>query len=203
MLYLSGCKTDAIAGELADGRIGFLKTPAGRHSLEGIKAWAVDNGAFTDSYPGDDRFMAFLSADIQRQADCLFVAVPDVLGDAAATLEQFPRMAARIKGAGWPVALVGQDGMENMPVPWDDVDWLFVGGSTAWKLGAGAEALIRQAQARGVRVHVGRVNSTRRYRHFAALGCDSADGTFLAFGPDVNAPRLRAWLNQPRQEFLA
>lgn len=203
MLYLSGCKAAAIADELADGRIGFLKTPTGGHTLDGVKVWAVDNGAFTGAYPGDDAFMAFLDARVHRQQDCLFVAVPDVVGDAAATLAMFPPMAARIKAAGWPVALVGQDGMEHLDVPWGDVDWLFVGGSTGWKLGAGAESLIRQAQGRGVRVHVGRVNSARRYRHFAALGCDSADGTFLAFGPETNAPELRAWISHPRQEFIA
>ena len=64
-------------------------------------------------------------------------------------------MARRIRAAGCPVALVGRDGMENREVPWALVDWLFVGGSTGWKLGEGAEALIRQAQTHGKRVHVG------------------------------------------------
>ena len=41
---------------------------------------------------------------------------------------------------------------------------------------------------------MGRVNSLRRLRLAAADGYDSVDGTFLAFGPDVNLPRLRAWL---------
>jgi hypothetical protein len=26
------------------------------------------------------------------------------------------------------------------------------------------------------------------------MGCDSADGTFLTYGPDVNLPRLLSWL---------
>jgi hypothetical protein len=132
-----------------------LRNPTTGDTLEGVRVWAVDNGAFTGNYPGDDKFMAFLSRYEHRQADCLFVAAPDVVGDARATLELFAPMAARLKAAGWPVALVGQDGMESLSVPWDDVDWLFVGGSTGWKLGAGAESLIRQAQGRGVRVHVG------------------------------------------------
>ncbi len=74
-----------------------------------------------------------------------------------------------------------------------------------WVLGAiiGAELLIRQAQTHGVRVHVGRVNSGTRFRHFDALGCDTADGTYLAFGPEKNAPKLFGWMNTPRQEFLA
>jgi hypothetical protein len=26
------------------------------------------------------------------------------------------------------------------------------------------------------------------------MGCDTADGTFLAFGPDINTPRLARWV---------
>lgn len=47
---------------------------------------------------------------------------------------------------------------------------------------------------------MGRVNSLRRLRHAAAIGCDSADGTYLAFGPDRNLPRLLDWIgavNEP------
>ncbi|MGW0628476.1 hypothetical protein [Streptomyces sp. NPDC002758] len=29
-----------------------------------------------------------------------------------------------------------------------------------------------------------------------AFGCTSADGTYLAFGPDTNLPRLLAWMNE-------
>jgi hypothetical protein len=79
-----------------------------------------------------------------------------------------------------------------MPWPWFDV--LFLGGSTAWKLGPAARRLTAEAKARGKRVHMGRVNSLRRLRYADATGCDSADGTFLAFGPDVNLPALLGWL---------
>lgn len=201
-MYLSGVKNAAIADELADGRIGFLKTPAVGNSLDGVKVWAVDNGAFTGRYPGDDAYMAFLGGLKDRRDSCLFVAAPDVIGDAEATLALFPVMAARIRAAGWPVALVGQDGMIPDVLPWDDFDWLFIGGSTEFKLGPGAELLIRAAQAYGKRIHVGRVNSATRFRHFRALGCDSADGTFLAFGPDTNAPKLRRWIEAPTHHHL-
>lgn len=43
-------------------------------------------------------------------------------------------------------------------------------------------------------MHMGRVNSERRLRYADAIGCDSADGTYLAFGPDVNLPDVLAWL---------
>lgn len=201
-MYLSGVKNNVIADDLASGRIGFLKTPAVGNSLDGVAVWAVDNGAFTGRYPGDDAYMTFLHGLSDRRDSCLFVAVPDVIGDAQATLALFPGMAARIRSAGWPVALVAQDGMTPGMVPWRDLDWLFIGGSTGFKLGPGAEALIRRAQRENKKVHVGRVNSGGRFKHFRSLGCDTADGTYLAYGPDILAPRLRRWIDAPHAPML-
>ena len=198
-MYLSGAKNMAIKDDLAAGTIGLLNTPATSYTLDGVRVWAVDNGCFTGAYPGDDDYLGWLARYDDHRARCLFVAVPDVIGDGPATLANFPTMAGRIKAAGWPVALVGQDGMEHLDVPWHLVDWLFVGGSTEWKMCHGAAALIRQAQAHGKRVHVGRVNSATRFALFAGMGCDTADGTYLAFGPDVNAPKLRSWMAAPVQ----
>jgi hypothetical protein len=56
-------------------------------------------------------------------------------------------------------------------------DALFIGASTEWKLGPSAEALVAQAKDRGKWVHMGRVNSHRRIRYAASIGCDSVDGT--------------------------
>ena len=38
------------------------------------------------------------------------------------------------------------------------------------------------------------VNSLRRLRYAHSIGCRSADGTCLAFGPDLHLPRLLGWL---------
>ena len=202
MIYLSGAKNDAIADDLATGRVGLLNTPKSAYVLDGVAVWAMDNGCYTDTYPGDDAYMATLDRYAAHRDRCLFVAAPDVVGDAAATLAQFPAMARRIRAAGWPVALVGQDGMEDRDVPWEMFEWVFIGGSTEWKLGPGAEQFIRQAQANGKRVHVGRVNSATRFKHFRSLGCDSADGTFVAFAPDVNVPQVRRWIDAPTHHHL-
>ena len=43
---------------------------------------------------------------------------------------------------------------------------------------------------------MGRVNSRRRLRIAQAFGCTSCDGTYLAFGPDTNLPRLLTWMNE-------
>ena len=84
-------------------------------------------------------------------------------------------------------------------MPWDEVDCLFIGGTTAWKLSDHAIQLMADAKRRGKWVHVGRVNSKRRYQWCSSHGADSADGTFVAFGPDVNIPRLIRWLRHERQ----
>jgi hypothetical protein len=42
---------------------------------------------------------------------------------------------------------------------------------------------------------MGRVHSLDRLRAAVGIGCDSADGTFLRFGPDTNWPRLKYWLD--------
>jgi hypothetical protein len=127
---------------------------------------------------------------------CVFATAPDVVGDAAATLARSVPWLPRIRALGYPAAFVAQDGQESLPVPWDEFDVLFVGGSTKWKLGAAARLLVGEAKRRGKHVHMGRVNSYRRFRYAEAIGCDSVDGTFLVFGPEVNLPRLQGWIHQ-------
>jgi hypothetical protein len=98
---------------------------------------------------------------------------------------------------GYPAAFVAQDGLEHLEVPWHDFD-VFVGGSTAWKLGQPPPNLTRRALAWGKTVHMGRVNSARRFRYARSLGCESVGGTFLAYAPDINLRRLRSWIDATR-----
>jgi hypothetical protein len=86
---------------------------------------------------------------------------------------------------------------------WREFDALFVGGSTEWKLGEDAAWLVQQARGRDKWVHMGRVNSLRRLRYAHRIGCQSVDGTFLAFGPDLNLARLCGWLPALDQLELA
>lgn len=112
---------------------------------------------------------------------CLFVTVPDVVGDAQATARLFEVWWRAPARRGLPVALVAQDGLEGLgswlSLAWARIDALFIGGSTGWKLGPSAEALALAAKRRGKWVHMGRVNSARRIRYAASIGCDSVDGT--------------------------
>ena len=62
-----------------------------------------------------------------------------------------------------------------------------------WKLGTAARDLVAEARARRVWVHMGRVNSLKRLRYAAAIGCDSADGTHVTNAPDKNLKEVRGW----------
>lgn len=181
--------------------------------LDRYPFWAADNGAFTRVAGGFSaaRFREMLARpELRQRAErCLFVVAPDSLeilpdgsprGDARGTLEQFPGWAREIRAHGFPVALVAQNGLETMldEVPWDLVDVLFIGGDTAWKLSAEAHRCCAEARRRGKRTHMGRVNSYERLARAAAMMCDTADGTFLKFGPDANLPRLARWLDELR-----
>lgn len=177
---------------MAAGLLGCIVTPAqGNRILEGVTL-AVDNGCFGAGYPGDREWWAWLQ---KLPADRVkFAVAPDVVADARATLERSAPWLPRIRAAGFPAAFVAQDGLEEVVVPWDEFDALFVGGSTPWKLGAAARDLIAEAKARGKWVHMGRVNSLTRLRRAAFSGCDSADGTYIAFGPDRNLPRMLGFI---------
>lgn len=194
MMYLSGAVRAELEGRRPD--LGFMVTPEMGNAVDlTASTWAADNGCFTHPERFDlERYLGWLAA--RPPHTCLFATAPDVVGDAKATLERSAPVLPRLRALGYRAALVAQDGLEALPVPWDSFDVLFIGGSTAWKLSDAALELVREAKRRGKWVHVGRVNSYRRLRLFTDAGADSADGTFLAFGPSANLPRLEAWLNR-------
>lgn len=178
--------------------LGVLLQP--RSKLEGhvedFAYWAADNGCFNDkTYVGDAAWLAWLSSLTALPGICEFVVAPDVVGDAAATLDRSAPHLRAIRSLGFPAALVAQDGLENLTVPWDDFDVLFIGGTDDWKLGQAAARLVGQAKAHGKGTHLGRVNSYKRLRYAEFIGCDTADGTFLRFHPD-NLHRMDRWFRR-------
>jgi hypothetical protein len=94
------------------------------------------------------------------------------------------------------VALVGQDGAEHLPLPWEHFQALFLGGSTEWKLGPGAARLAAETKRRGYWSHLGRCNTLKRFRHAFFLGCGSVDGSGFSRWPDESIPTACAgWLS--------
>ena len=167
---------DVCAKELGGLEVEELLTPlTGRTPKKPTERFAIDNGAFAKFSP--KRFESLLKRELPRRELCRFVAVPDVVGSALRTLEVFERWKNRECLSGWPLALVCQDGQESLPIPWDDITAIFIGGSTEWKVSHHAAACIKAAKALDKWVHVGRINTAARYEHFEALGADSCDGT--------------------------
>lgn len=201
MLYLTGVSNPKVRAVLDTGRLGLLNTPSVAYAVREGWTWAADSGLFNAAtYVGDDAYLAWLARQPHKDA-CLFATAPDVVGDATASLERSRPFLAPIRALGYPVALVTQDGLVPNDVPWPEIDWLFIGGTNAHKLGPEAKALIAAAKDHGKKVHVGRVNSWQRYSAFAALGCDTCDGTKLAFGPDVNLPMVMGWVERNRDQL--
>lgn len=138
--------------------------------------FAIDNGAFSKF--DTDGFLRLLAKHESRRELCRFVAAPDVVGSAIRTLEVFDHWYPKINS--WRLALVAQDGQETLPIPWRSIDAVFIGGSTAWKMGEHAKAVVKAAKAIGKWVHAGRVNTPGRFEYFEELGADSIDGTGLS-----------------------
>lgn len=206
MLYLANASSEAIREEMAKGAIGMLTTPREGRSPALAKHWAADNGCFGKGYPGDARYLAWLAKHSEHSPRCLFATAPDVVGDAVATWERSLPLLRPIKDAGYKPALVGQDGIENLPIQWSLFEAFFIGGSTEWKLSPEAASVAREAKAKGKWLHMGRVNSFKRLKYAHSIGCDSVDGTFLAFGPATNLPRLQKWfekLEKANMELVA
>lgn len=203
MLYLANPSAGRVLEAMQAGQLGMIATPRQGSPVPDGVIWCADNGCYGKGFPGDEAWLTWLGSYTDEQRErCLFATAPDVVGDAVATLERSLPLLHRVRELGFPVALVAQDGLEDLPVPWDEFDVLFIGGTTEWKLGAGVRYLVAEAKRHDKWVHMGRVNSAKRMRYAQGIGCDSVDGTFLIFGPNRNLPELLGWVRASRHETL-
>lgn len=185
MAYASRTGTKRNIKALKEAGWGWMVTPVdmGGAIREGMP-YALDNGAwsaFCQQSEWDEG--AFITALERYGEGADFIVVPDVVGNAEATLKLAPVWVSRLvsmpKLKGY-LLIAGQDGMQL-----DDLAPLlamsprvgvFIGGSSEWK-----ERVIipwgRSLNGRGVYVHVGRVNTARRI-HLCGHGMvNSFDGT--------------------------
>jgi hypothetical protein len=201
MLILMNGSMPVVMGNRDVIPFGLLLTPLGGLGVDTAFGTdmeiGVDNGYFTKRDPEGFRRLLRRIPDPSRPR---FVACPDVVGDCAATLALFDAWEPEIRGMGFRVALVGQDGMERLSPSdrshyWGRCSAFFVGGSDAFKLlpDSPAHALIREAKAAGLWVHFGRVNSVRRIVYCARLGVDSVDGSGLVRSSRDKLPRLLSY----------
>lgn len=181
--------------------LGVLSSPARWYrDVEGWP-WAADNGAFGDF--DQAAYLRMLDGILELPRP-LFVTVPDVVGDASATLALFDEWAGEVAGRALPVAFVAQDGLEpdDPRVPWHALDALFVGGTDRFKLGPAAAELVREALERGKHVHWGRVSSLIRFRYVKSIGGHSCDGNIHNRWRDTYLDRNLAAAAAPAQGRL-
>lgn len=160
--------------------------------------WSADNGCFH----GFDEFACRnMWSRLAGWPGCLFVVVPDVVADHRETLRMWRAwwLVVRELTGYQPVAFVAQNGAEIGNVPWDELDALFIGGDTEWKLGPVASQLAYAAKERGKWVHMGRVNSAKRIERALATLCDSFDGTKWARWSTAHRPVGDAAQTRPVQ----
>jgi len=167
----------SVAQEELGATVEQLLTPLTRFSRQdkGVR-FAIDNGAFSGF--NANGFRSLLDREWDARSLCRFVVAPDVVASAIRTREVFDIWKPKL--AGWPVAYVVQDGQESVSIPWGEVAAIFIGGSTAFKMGPVARACISAAQCAEKWVHAGRVNTPGRWEYFEALGADSIDGSGLS-----------------------
>ncbi len=157
--------------------VGVLITPSyeKRVPVDKWMPFVLDNGAFTawrDKKPWDvEEWRKMLSWIRMTGLRPLWAAVPDVVTNREATIENWARYSHEIISLGWPAAFCVQDGMTPQDVP-DNASLIFVGGSDAWKF-----PNLKMWNDHFPRVHCARVNSPEMIEACERLGCESIDGT--------------------------
>jgi len=148
------------------GKIGMLNTPFSWKKVPHYMPYAIDNGCFV-RWDKKAFFSILKRASIQRHKP-IFVVVPDVVGDAEATMKQWHKYHKKID---FPLAFACQDGLEVQDVP-KQAFACFIGGSTEWKLN-------NAHKFKGVKpyLHIARVSTKNRIIWAEQIGADSIDGT--------------------------
>lgn len=150
-----------------------LRTPLTKYARASGIPYALDNGCFAKFDRATWERM-LVEADSDRP---LFVTLPDIVGDAQRTAELFEHFWTRTQEL--PRALVLQDGIEYVKIPWDQITAVFVGGSDHFKFSKEALNAARTAKMLGKWVHVGRVNTAKRVNNWLRLA-DSIDGSGIS-----------------------
>ncbi len=200
MIYFGNPSSPKVREAMQRGDFGCIVTPGQGNLIPAGVTWCADNGCYGKGWPGLDKWLTWIDGKGDK-ALCQFAAAPDVVGDAEATLDRSLPVLPMIRQLGLPAAFVAQDGVHSAIVPWDEFDCLFLGGTDDFKLGPRAVEIGTEAKQRGKWLHMGRVSSIKRLRIARHMRCDSVDGTYLKFGPDKNAVRMRRFLDQVLSEI--
>jgi len=156
-----------------------LRTPLTRYKLAGVP-YGLDNGCFTKF---DEKTWLKLikeAIDNKQTSKCMFVTMPDVVGDARRTKELFNAYLYKVPELyQLPRCLVLQDGIGDVDIDWKYTASVFVGGSDKFKTSEEAFNACKVAKMLGKFVHVGRVNTASRAKDWLGIA-DSIDGSGIS-----------------------
>lgn len=149
-----------------------LRTPLTRNKIADCP-YALDNGCYSQFNYG-----VWLKMVAEAQiVKPLFVTLPDIVGDARRTRELYDHFSNDVGPV--PKALVLQDGIGNVDIPWRWLQAVFVGGSDSFKISQECMAACKTAKILDKWVHVGRVNTPSRVNQFLGIA-DSIDGSGIS-----------------------
>jgi len=190
-IYKTGDEEELLIEDLLQ-----LRTPLTRYAADslGIIPYILDNGAYSH----------FDAPVFQRMAEkalsdplCMFVIMPDIVGDHKGTIRQFIHWTVDLGIVQWgdfsKVGFVAQNGCSQETMPdtlWDSIGCLFIGGDDEFKESQDAFSLIEEARIRNKWVHVGRVNTSRKIVYFHGLA-DSFDGSGIARFTEMRKKAIR------------
>ena len=151
-----------------------------RNSLV-LRGYGLDNGAYSDFLKGTDfNGDSFISMCQYLGNGADWIAIPDIVGDGSATLQQAPIWIKKLRSLNLDTMLliVWQDGMTRsdlLPFVKDGIG-VFIGGSTEGKLKA-IPMVSELCREHDVWCHVGRVNTMQRVQYCKAHKVKSVDGS--------------------------
>lgn len=204
MKYLTGVANQHVAAYASQGReLGLMLQPQSamfKWVQDFPAGYAYDNGAFGSFLRGEPFDAAAWRRGLARlPGTAVFVTVPDVVGSHEETLTAWSTYLPEVLAAGQRPAFVLQNGCTSFDQVPAEATAVFIGGDDAYKLSPETARICWDAREAGLWVHMGRCNSRKRWLRALAMGCDSADGTFLRFGaPSDMLERLDVWLEAGR-----
>lgn len=200
MLLLVSGATKTVTENAGKPGLGYLLCPHNGTAMDKVKSWGIpyacDNGCFSGFQPGD-WFRMIKKVEASGHYP-MWVVAPDLWKRAQTTLDLFRVWQPWLVARGFKLAFAAQDGSEKGLIPWQEIDCLFLGGSTEWKTGPIAERLTREAHERGKWVHMGRVNTPKRVGICASWGVDSFDGSSFSVRPSRILEGLE-WIKASKQ----
>lgn len=155
----------SVAPELIAGQ---LLTPLTRYS-QAHEVYGIDNGAFSSF--NEKGWLSLLKRQRSTIDGCLFVAIPDKVGDHTSTLDMWSQYAPMAEG--FKLAFVCQDGCDHIPA---EASSIFIGGTDSFKESQDVVDIVRYFKDTH-HVHIGRVNSPTRFIKFHELGAHTCDGS--------------------------